>query len=223
MRISSFFDFGKCGLQVVKHLLAQQHEGLTGSSGGDVCAVDIWAVKEGFADRARRRPRIAEEVISFLRDPCFQRGGVKAGTDGGVEEHLAVAQRRKLLLLKQEHIFVEAGEDDLALPEQLIERFEGHSLGVWLGCAGKIGDFGAQKLQRLGDHSSGDTQTDDTHPQTGDLRRFVMQHGHAEAMKQADQLMEHVFDHATVAVIADAQHANAKLPGARDVHVGAFF
>ena len=42
-------------------------------------------------------------------------------------------------------------------------------------------------------------------------------------MKQACQLVQHVFHHTAVAVIADAQHADVFLAGISDIHVGALF
>ena len=90
-------------------------------------------------------------------EPVLQRFAVKAGANGSVEKRLACAKLLKLMCAKQQHVLVQAGENDLAFGKQLVKRLIGHAclFGLRLAGAAVIRNLCAHKGQRVRDHSAG--------------------------------------------------------------------
>ena len=105
----SYSLFSQRRLDVRQHLLAQQNESLPGAACRDTRAVDIGPPEEALADGACGGVGIAEEVGAGLIQPLFQRGGVKAGADGGIEKDFSLPQRLKLRLTQEQNILVQTG------------------------------------------------------------------------------------------------------------------
>ena len=99
--------FSQRRLDVRQHLLAQQNESLPGAACRDTRAVDIGPLEEALADGACGGVGITEEVGAGLIQPLFQRGGVKAGADGGIEKDFSLPQRLKLRLAQEQNILVQ--------------------------------------------------------------------------------------------------------------------
>lgn len=97
----SYSLFSQRRLNVRQHLLAQQNECLPGAACRDTRAVDIGPPEEALTDGACGGVGIAEEVGAGLIQPLFQRGGVKAGADGGIEKDFPLPQRLKLRLTQR--------------------------------------------------------------------------------------------------------------------------
>ena len=99
--------------------------------------------------------------------PILQRLAVKAGADGGVEERLARAELLKLMRAEQQHVLVQAGEDDLAFGEKLVKRFVGHArlLGLRLAGAAVIRNLRAHEGERVRNHPAGNAEADHAHAQ----------------------------------------------------------
>ena len=74
-----------------------------------------------------------------------------------IEKRLACAELLKLMCAKQQHVLVQAGENDLAFGKQLVKRLIGHAclFGLRLSGAAVIRNLCAHKGQRVRDHSAG--------------------------------------------------------------------
>ena len=141
-------QIGQCRAEVGQYLLAQQNKGLLCAACRDVGAVDVLPGKEILAHRAGSGTGVAEEVVAGQGEPLLQCSGIKAGADGGVEQHLAGAQLGKFLAAQQQNIFVQAGEHHFAFGQQLRQGLVGHACGfcVRLVAAAVIADFCPQEL-----------------------------------------------------------------------------
>ena len=168
---------------------------------------------------------VADIIVVFALQPLFQRFHLKRRADAGIDQDLVVAHALELLFVEQDHVFIEASADDLRLFQQLLQGHVLDPLGLLfrLAAAAVIANLGAKILQGVGQHRASGAQAQDAHFLVGDLRGPLLPLVGAKAVEQADQLADHKFDHAVVAIIPDAGHHNALFPCLGNVHVGAFF
>ena len=122
MLSKSLQSFCQHGFNIGQHFLAQQHKRLFGAAGRNAGAMNVFAGEEPLLDRACCGEGVAEEMRAGQIEPVLQRFAVKAGANRGVEKRLACAKLLKLMCAKQQHVLVQAGENDLAFGKQLRER-----------------------------------------------------------------------------------------------------
>ena len=212
----------KEGADVVQRLLAQTDGGLTGEARGLADAVDMGIRQQALGVLAEGGGHVAEELVAAAREPALQRFRLKARGDGRVEEDLPVAELGKLLVLHENDVFRQAGENRVAVREELRKLHPAVAVRLLeggLSRAAEVAHVRAEVLQPGGDHRTRRAHADDARLQAGDLHRIGAPLLRAEAVQIANQLADDVFDDALVAVVLHARHDDALFAGGGNVDV----
>ena len=100
---------------VLNHLVTQAERRLIGAAGGLARAIDVGIVHQGFG--ANTAGTITEELVIPMGQPLLQSSRIVAGADGGIHKNLVISHCLELLLLHQDDILVQAGADNVGVPD----------------------------------------------------------------------------------------------------------